>query len=108
MNLSGSENLLSPARIFMLKMMTGDGQLDQALINLPFRNFFRTRDLFPNFFPDLMGLEELPPVEMFDPDQKTGIRSYFSASIKALPNSSAASGPEPVINFPSCSTGLPV
>ena len=32
----------------------------------------------------------------------------FKASANALPNASAASGPEPVMSKPSCSTGLPV
>ncbi len=33
---------------------------------------------------------------------------YFNASTNALPNASAASGPDPVINLPSFSTALAV
>ena len=39
---------------------------------------------------------------------RENVGGYFRASTRARPNSSAASGPEPVINGPSFSTGFPV
>ncbi len=89
-------------------MMTGYSQLDQPLVEF----LFRPTDSHPKRFPQLVGLKIPALVKLFHPSEEPGILQLVEdglrASTNAFPNSSAASGPEPVINWPSRSTALPV
>ena len=59
-------------KIALGQVMAGDGQLDQALVNLP----LRPQKLAPQNFPIFVGIKKATLVEVLNPCKKMGIVQF--------------------------------